>query len=86
MPAARIVPGVIAIILLLITFNAFFLDLWEAPLEYEGLPWFYKDAESRTPVQTKGDEYLIGVGKADITGYAANMNTIDARSNEISAQ
>jgi len=70
MPATRIAAVLTAIVCLLIAFHTFYFDLWETPLKYGGLPWLYKNSRNQWKTQLKGDEYLIGVGKADITGYA----------------
>ncbi|KKY34279.1 putative neutral ceramidase [Diaporthe ampelina] len=38
------------------------------------LDWFTNDAPPATPHQGEGDQYLLGVGKADITGPVVEVN------------
>lgn len=40
-------------------------------------PWFVEHGESaRQSSSASGDQYLIGVGKADITGYASLPSSV----------
>ena len=60
-----------ALVFAIVGYHTFYLGFLEAPLRYEGLPWFYKDAGRPFAGGIKGDDgsqFMIGVGKADITG------------------
>lgn len=69
MSPARTAVVVTAVVFLIVAFHAFYLSFLESPLRYEGLSWLYKDAGH--PSKATGDDgsqFLVGVGKADITG------------------
>jgi peptidoglycan/LPS O-acetylase OafA/YrhL len=68
MSAARTAVVLTAVVFLIIAFHTFYLNFIEAPLHYEGLPWFYKDSGVKSQSRHNGSDFLIGVGKGDITG------------------
>ena len=75
MPNARIAAGFVAAatVCMLILFHAQYLSFWDYPLE-GNLPLFgssfAEPHEYARKIAETGDEYLLGVGKADITGCA----------------
>jgi hypothetical protein len=68
MSAGRTAVVATALVFVIVAFHTFYLSYLESPLRYEGLPWFYKNAGPPSSTSHNGTEYLIGVGKADITG------------------
>ena len=69
MAAARIAFIATGIVFLIVGFHSFYLSFLESPLRYEALPWLHKDA-GHPPATSSDDgtQFLVGVGKADITG------------------
>jgi hypothetical protein len=69
MAAARAAVIATAVVFLIAGLYTFYLSFAESPLRYETLPWAHQDA-GHPPDTTKddGNQFLIGVGKADITG------------------
>jgi hypothetical protein len=69
MTAARTAVIATTLVFLLVGFYTLYLGFVESPLRYEALPWLHKDAGHLSGGNDDGsNQFLIGVGKADITG------------------
>jgi hypothetical protein len=68
MPTAQTALIVTVVAFSIVAFHAFYSSFVESPLKYEGLPWFHNNAGFPPRSHQNGGGYLIGVGKADITG------------------
>ena len=72
MSTARTALLATAIVFLIAAFHTFYLGFLDSPLRYESLPWISEGAGrlfGGSAQDGGGNEFLIGVGKADITGY-----------------
>ena len=55
-----------ALVFAIVAFHTIYLSFLESPIRYEGLPWI---KGAGRPVHDEVDvQFLVGVGKGDITG------------------
>ncbi|KIW02643.1 hypothetical protein, variant [Verruconis gallopava] len=74
MPTARTAAFVSTVVLLIVTIHVFYLTYLDSPLREENAALRYHGIEKPSGSSKHGGRFLIGVGKADITGPVVELN------------
>lgn len=73
MSTARTALLATAVVFIIAAFHTFYLGFLDSPIRYESLSSLWKGAGAPVANDEIGEQFMVGVGKADITGYVHLM-------------